>query len=188
MSRATLPPPEVCDEHLVAQTQGNQTNSATAFSLLAARYTPLVRQLAARYGGNGIDTDDLAQEGFLGLLAAIRTFSPDQSACFRTYASVCIRNRIISHLRKQTAAPAPLPDAPEAEPQADPISRLIDQEAAAALQAQLKSLLSAMEYQILLMHLRSFSYQEMASRLHTTPKAIDNAWQRVRRKCRHLLA
>ena len=187
MSKATLFSPDVCDEQLVEQTQGNQTNSAAAFSLLVARYTPLVRHIAAHYSANTSDVDDLAQEGFLGLLAAIRTFSSQQSAAFRTYASVCIRNRIISHLRKQTAAVA-LAETPDTEPQADPISRLIDREAATALQARLKQLLSPFEYQILLMHLSSYSYQEMASKLQTTPKAIDNAWQRVRRKCRKLLA
>lgn len=183
-------PTESENVQLVKQAQSGTPEGDAAFSLLIARHTPLVHALATRYACDAFDTEDLSQEGFLGLMSAIRTFCPDKAASFRTYASVCVRNRIISHLRKQTSLPTAQQEQliQQEKPQADPMLQLIEQEAAGALQNRLKQLLSPFEYQILLMHLCSFSYQEMAQRLQTTPKAVDNAWQRIRRKCDQLLA
>ena len=188
MAEKALLPVNGSDEQLLSRAHEDPAAGGAAFSLLMARYTPLVQSLAAQY--SKADRDDLAQEGFLGLLAAMQTFQPQKAACFRTYATVCIRNRMISLLRRQHTQPACVQDPDDAAEVTlpDPASQLIDRESAAALHTKLRSVLSALEYKVLMLHLSSYSYEEIAQRLQIPVKAVDNAWQRVRRKCLSLLA
>ena len=66
--------------------QGNPQAEAE----LVGRYGWLVRACARPLFLAGGDSEDLIQEGFLGLLTAIRSFNPGRDAAFRTFAEICI--------------------------------------------------------------------------------------------------
>ena len=66
---------------------------------LVIRYNRLVRGCARPYFLAGGDSEDLIQEGMVGLLAAIREYDPSKAASFRTYAEVCIKNRLLSVIK-----------------------------------------------------------------------------------------
>ena len=66
---------------------------------LVTRYYSMVRSCARPLFLLGGDSEDLIQEGMLGLLQAIRRFDRTKEASFHTFAEVCIRNRIFSVLR-----------------------------------------------------------------------------------------
>ena len=66
---------------------------------LVMRYNRLVRVCARPYFLAGGDSEDLIQEGMVGLLNAIREYDPGKGSSFRTYAETCIRNRILSAIR-----------------------------------------------------------------------------------------
>ena len=66
---------------------------------LALRYNRVVRKYARPLFLAGGDSEDLIQEGMLGLLKAIREYDPTRAASFRTYAEICIRNRMISAIK-----------------------------------------------------------------------------------------
>ena len=66
---------------------------------LVSRYNRLVRQLARPYFLAGGDSDDLVQEGMIGLIYGVREYDAGKSASFRTYAETCIRNRLYSAVR-----------------------------------------------------------------------------------------
>ena len=66
---------------------------------LVIRYNRLVRVCARPYFLAGGDSEDLIQEGMVGLLAAIREYDPSKAASFRTYAEVCIKNRLLSVIK-----------------------------------------------------------------------------------------
>ena len=66
---------------------------------LVIRYNRLVRVCARPYFLAGGDSEDLIQEGMVGLLAAIREYDPSKTASFRTYAEVCIKNRLLSVIK-----------------------------------------------------------------------------------------
>ena len=72
---------------------------AAAEETLIDRYARLVRICARPFFLAGGDSEDLTQEGMLGLLSAIRRFDPKGSTPFRTFAEVCIRNRIIGAVK-----------------------------------------------------------------------------------------
>ena len=183
------------DEQLCAQVAAGDRSAEEA---LVLRYGRLVRMCARPFFLAGGDSEDLIQEGMLGLLAAIREFRPDRGARFSTYAQLCVRRRIISAVRDAAGGKhAPLNDYVSLEPSllladleaspGNPESVVIHQEALRALEAAIASQLTQLEAQVLAHFLEGSSYGEIAEAVGRSPKSVDNAVQRIRRKvARHL--
>ena len=93
----SLPDEEIC---LLAG-----AGNAAAEEELVRRYGRLVRACARPLFLAGGDSEDLFQEGMLGLLTAIRSFEGGRDASFRTFAEICIRSRLYSAVRQITALP-----------------------------------------------------------------------------------
>ncbi len=178
------------DERLLQDTQLPIRLAAAgdeeAFALVMQRMTPLIHTQVSRYRHAGTEDEDLAQEALLGLLAAIRSYRPEGGAAFTTYATTCIRHRLLSVVRR--SGPRALCEQPLEEDMvltdtvSDPALRLQEQEEATALLERLRQRLTPLEYQVLLLRLSDCSYVEIATRLHIGKKAVDNAVQRLRRK------
>lgn len=186
------------DEELQALAKGG---CGAAEELLAERYVRLVRVCARPYSLRGGDSEDLTQEGMLGLLSAIREYDPDKGAAFKTYAEICIRNRIQSALRsasRKKHAPlndrVPLDEVLSDETQAlgaryfqrSPEEQVLARETENEFLSAYSRSLSRLEAQILPLYLAGLSYQEIASRIGKDVKAVDNAVQRIRRKLARL--
>ncbi len=138
---------------------------------------------------NRADADDLAQEALLGLHAAAMHFRADGGASFSTYARVCVRNRLRSAVTALFSPETPHDDARLFDEIERDITAVIDpgewvsnREEDAAYLDRLKLALSSLEYRVLMCHLSAYTYDEIASLLGISPKAVDNALQRVRRK------
>ena len=86
------------DEILSNAQSGNKIQTEA----LIMQYTPLVESIASKYTSSPLESEDLVQEGMIGLLAAIKSYDKSKGAAFRTYASVCIDNSIQTSLRKFT--------------------------------------------------------------------------------------
>ena len=157
-----------------------------AFALLVHRMMPLIHAQIHSCRCAGVEDEDLAQEALMGLLAAVRTYREDGGAAFTTYATACIRHRLLSVARRYGALTdheVPIEDSPDLpDTAADPALRLQEQEELEGLLERLRTRLTDKEYQVLLLRLRDCSYAEIAARLGITPKAVDNAVQRMRRK------
>lgn len=170
-----------------------------AEEILVLRYTRLVRSCSRPFFLTGGDSEDLIQEGMVGLLRAIREFDASKNASFRTFAEVCIRNRLYSVLRAATRDKhAPLNQSvPLDTPFFDgnsytagaselhhgnPEDFFIDQEHARDLLAKVQKQLSEFEAKILGFYLDGLSCGEIAATVGKTPKSVDNAVQRIRRK------
>ncbi len=160
---------------------------------LAARYGWLVKACARPHFLVGGDSEDLIQEGMIGLLSAIRTFQPDRDIRFSTYARVCIHNRIAMALRsaardKHVPLNSALPlfqseglvgDTGKPE---DPESALINREEQEGRLKAISDQLSLFEQRVLALYLKGLSYGEIADSVGKPLKAVDNAVQRIRRK------
>ena len=157
-----------------------------AFGQIVRRMEPLIHDQIHRLRCNGIEAEDLAQEALIGLLAAVRSYRPDGGATFTTYATTCIRHRLLDVLRRsgdKATNEVPLEEDVELpDDSADPALRVQEQAELEGLLARLKERLTPMEYQVLLLRLSNLSYEEIATRLSTNKKAVDNAVQRLRRK------
>ena len=179
-----------------------------AEEVLVMRYNRLVRICARPYFLAGGDSEDLIQEGMVGLLSAIREFSLEKGGLFRTYAETCIRNRIFSAIRAATrdkhtplnhyvSYETPLLDgrtdsysfSASRQSQQNPEELFISKEEFRERLGTLKGQLSGLEADILDLYLHGFSYVEIAQQVMRSPKAVDNAVQRIRRKvARHIIS
>lgn len=175
------------------------TGDHNAEECLAARYSRLVRACARPYFLAGGDSEDLLQEGMIGLLSAIRGFDPAREASFHTYAEVCIRNRLLSAVRmaggekheplnSSVSLEASLYDEipqlyQDRQPLAEsPEELLIGREEWKGRLEALKALLSRFEGAVLELYLDGLSYAEIGAQTGKPLKSVDNAVQRIRRK------
>ncbi len=192
----------LADEQIV-ELSAEGDKAATAFIL--SKYKNLVRARAKMYYLAGADKEDLVQEGMIGLFKAVRDFDATKQASFRGFAEMCIKRQIITAVKTATRLKhAPLnsyvslnksmyQDESErtlvdmlAERDAvDPEEMFLRREKAEALEAEISQKLSALEQTVLSLYLGGMNYQEIAVELGRTPKSIDNALQRMKRKLTH---
>jgi RNA polymerase sporulation-specific sigma factor len=94
-----LPPPLSKEEEEVLL-QKLPTGDETARSLLIERNLRLVVYIARKFENTGINIEDLISIGTIGLIKAVNTFNPEKKIKLATYASRCIENEILMHLRR----------------------------------------------------------------------------------------
>jgi len=192
---------ELEDLQLVIRARNGDPHSMDA---LIRRYTGFVRLKASSYFLAGGDSEDLIQEGLIGLYKAVRDFRSDKETSFRSFAELCITRQIITAIKTATRFKhAPLntyvsfsqtPAGQESEgdctlgdalpgPSVDePSIVVISTEELQSLVFCLGTGLSKLESDALRLYLEGSSYEEMADRLGVDTKTIDNALQRVKRK------
>jgi len=176
------------DESLCEQVrQGNRD----AEEVLASRYHRLVRAISRPYFLAGGDSEDLLQEGMLGLIKAMREYDAQQGASFATFAEVCIRRRLYTVLKssasgKHQALNQALPLNPTfvdlASAQHDPEFLLIDRETTTDMLNRIRKQLSSFESKILEHFLDGLTCREISQAVGKSPKSVENAVQRIRRK------
>ena len=203
-SEKTPQPLDQCSDETLCQLVAG--GSREAEEALVTRYNRLVRTCARPFFLIGGDSEDLTQEGMVGLIKAVREYDPAKAASFRTFAEICIRSRLYSVLRaaardKHAALNQSVPlDTPFFDSnsytsgtsqlaQQNPEESLIDREHTAALLAGVRKQLSEFEAKILGYYLDGLSCREIAETVGRPPKSVDNAVQRIRRKvARQLLS
>jgi RNA polymerase sporulation-specific sigma factor len=175
-----------------------------ALDILIRRYTGFVRLKASSYFLAGGDSEDLLQEGLIGLYKAVRDFRPDKETSFRSFAELCVTRQIITAIKTATRfkhaplntyvsfshTPAgqdgdgdcTLGDALPGPGVNDPSICVISTEELQSLVVCLGTGLSRLESDALRLYLEGSSYEEMAEELGCDTKTIDNALQRVKRK------
>jgi RNA polymerase sporulation-specific sigma factor len=175
-----------------------------ALDALIRRYTGFVRLKASSYFLAGGESEDLIQEGLIGLYKAVRDFRPDKETSFRSFAELCVTRQIITAIKTATRykhgplnayvsfsqTPAgqdgdgevTLGDALPGPSVDDPSVCVISTEELQSLVFCLGTGLSKLESEALRMYLEGSSYEEMANLLGCDTKTIDNALQRVKRK------
>ena len=184
------------DEQLCVLCSGGNRD---AEEILVGRYHRFVRSCARPYFLAGGDSEDLLQEGMFGLIKAMREYDPGRDASFQTFADTCIRNRLYSVLKAASSGKhlplnqsVPLnPSLFDANPsfaQVDPEVLLIDREKAASLLQSTRKQLSEFEVKILGYYLDGLTCREIAETVGKSPKSVDNAVQRIRRKVARYLS
>ena len=168
-----------------------------AEEILVKRYNRLVRQLARPFYLAGGDSDDLIQEGMIGLICAVREYDGQRAASFRTFAEICIRNRLYSAVRaaardKHTPLNQSVPlEMPFFDGQSscfgamageNPEDLIIGRERVQDALSDVRKQLSDFEAKILGYYLDGLTIREMAKAVSRSPKSVDNAVQRIRRK------
>lgn len=187
----------ISDEELIARLRDGET---IIEDYLMEKYKGLVRQKARAMFLIGGDTDDLIQEGMIGLFKAVRDFQPGREATFATFARMCIDRQIYSAIQnsnRQKHLPLNSYVSLNQEDESSPIWELsvenpeeiiIDQETTRDLQRKISDYLSPMENKVLDLYLKGEGYVEIGRILGKSPKSIDNALQRIRAKIREVIS
>jgi RNA polymerase sporulation-specific sigma factor len=191
---------QVDDGYLIALAK---QGDPTSYDRLVRRYYGFVRLKASSYFLAGGDSDDLIQEGLVGLYKAIRDFRPDRESSFRNFAELCITRQIITAVKTATRNKhTPLnqyvsfsqspTSTTEGEPTLDevipgptvhdPVNQVISSEELRSLVACLSTALSELEARVLALYLDGHSYEHVGERIGCDTKTVDNALQRVKRK------
>ncbi len=175
------------DEMLLVEIQGG---NESAIDEMILRYRYVVEAIANKYINSPLEKDDLIQEGMIGLLAAIKSYSSDKGAKFITYASRCINNSVQTAISKFSRI-KDIPQASIIELDEDIYNgqiglsaedEFLAKESVTLLIDTLYEELSKFENEVLRLHIVGCSYNEIANKLGKNPKAIDNAMQRIRKK------
>lgn len=166
-----------------------------AVNLIIKKYRSAVEAAAAKIQNSPLDKDDLIQEGMIGLLAAIKSYDHGKGAKFSTYCFTCISNSIQTALRKLSRKK----DIPEnnvvpleeefvgsSSAYTSAEDSFLAQESVSLLSSLLNNNLSKFENSVLRLHMIGCSYSEIGERLGKSPKAIDNALQRIRKKLKEV--
>ncbi|MDI9474870.1 MAG: RNA polymerase sporulation sigma factor SigH [Bacillota bacterium] len=189
---------QMTDEELVALAQSGETQ---AEEYLIRKYERMVQVWSRPYFLQGAEDDDLLQEGRIGLFKAIRDFNHGSSN-FWSFAKLCIIRNIISAIKGTTRqkhiplnsytslyksvydseGDRALLEVITDNKVVDPEAIVIDREKLKSTKYFISMALSEFEYKVFILYLNGLSYKEMAERLHTHTKSVDNALCRVKSK------
>ncbi len=182
---------------------------ADAMDYLMRKYRGMVKQEARKMYLIGSDEEDLIQEGMIGLFQAIRSYEREHDASFASFARLCVRRQMYSAVtasnrkkhqplntyvsfdepvfvenarrngyKEQTIEDMIFAD----ERDTNPEKIMLDREQAGMIESVIVERLTSYEKKVLNLYLEGRSYDDIASELNRTRKAIDNAIQRIRKK------
>jgi len=184
------------DKELYELISAAQSGGRSAEERLINECRALVKSRARSLFLAGGDTDDLIQEGMIGLLAAIRDYDPDKGSFF-AFAQLCVSRRIMSAVKAAARDKhKPLNEYISFGPpgggsvllyvpvSSEPEAALIDKENYLSLEKKIRELLTPLESDVLKRYLSGEPYQEIAEALNKDVKAVDNALSRIKRKLR----
>lgn len=184
------------DESLVERFRGG---SREALDQLMVRYKDRVRRSARALYLIGGDTEDLIQEGMIGLFKAIRDYRGDKEASFYTFAQLCVDRQMYNAIQSSTRQKhQPLNsyismNGEEWETQLgskteqSPETIIIAQENAVQMEEKIRKQLSTFENEVLTLYLDGNNYQQIGEKMNKSSKSIDNALQRIKGKVRESL-
>lgn len=197
---------ECSDEELIARLRDGQDE---IMDYLMDKYKHLVRKKAKVMFLIGGDTDDLIQEGMIGLFKAVRDYDCGRDASFYTFADLCISRQMYTAVQaSKRLKHSPLNsyvslyerssegtdneeknliEALAARTQMSPEELFLDKERVEDLERAIETELSSFEKQVLDLYLTGMSYTQIAKVLGRDEKSTDNALQRLKSKIRRLV-
>lgn len=160
------------------------------------RYRNTITKYSRGFYLIGGDVEDLIQEGMIGLYKAIKSYDPNKSASFATFANLCIKRQIQSAVRNAStqknlvlSSAVPITDEENDElgiflisDGLSPEQVLANRQVYAELKAAFAKKLSPLEHTVLRFYLQGLSYQQIADKTGQTKKSIDNALSRIKKK------
>lgn len=191
--------PELTDEQLVNLAQDGDE---IAEEFLIRKYKDVVRSKAHQYFMVGADSEDIVQEGMIGIFKAIRSYNKTKPASFHTFAEICINRQIITAIKRATrlkhsplntsvSLNKPLSDTEpdttleetlSSNSNTDPEALFLLKEEMDYIEGNGAEIFSDLELSVWNEYLKGKSYLQIAEITGKSPKAIDNAIQRTKRK------
>jgi RNA polymerase sporulation-specific sigma factor len=173
-----------------------------ALNYIMDKYKNFVFSKAKPFFIVGAEKEDIVQEGMIGLYKAIKGYDESKEVTFRVFADLCIRRQIMTAIKSATRqkhiplnsylslnkaafdedGDRTVMDMLDMETVPDPLDTITSRETYENLEMQMNELLSDFEQKVLNEYLNGCSYYEIATRLDSHVKAVDNAVQRIKKK------
>jgi RNA polymerase sporulation-specific sigma factor len=193
------------DEELVILAKNGDEDSE---EFLIRKYKAAIKGKANLYYIVGADKEDLMQEGMIGIFKAIKSYQNSKQASFYTFANLCINRQIITaiktagrlkHLPLNTSISLNNPiegehtdktigELIQSDSNSDPEAMLLLKETLQVIEGKNQEILSDLEVRVMDEYMHGKSYLEISEIIEKTPKAVDNAVQRIRKKLAIYLA
>ena len=190
---------EMTDEDLVNKIKGGDKSAQNA---LFERYKDIVNMKANKFYIIGAEREDMAQEGLIGLYKAIKSFDSTKQNSFKTFANLCIERQLITAIKssnRQKHIPlnssfslnlsaydegdnTEVLEVLDTKTAEDPLDTITKKEYFEYVENKIDESLSSFEKQVLNRYIQGESYNDIAERLDTPIKSVDNAIQRIRKK------
>ena len=181
----------ISDEKLIERMRNGEKEIA---EYLIDKYKGLVRRKARAVFLVGGETDDLVQEGMIGLFKALQDYDPDREASFQTFARLCVERQLYTAVRSaQRQKHMPLNGYVSlsedeqvlfASEQTEPESYLIARESQESMTRRVREALSPLENRVLTDYLRGMPNEAIAVDIGRPSKSVENALHRIRVKIR----
>lgn len=176
------------DEALVIKAQKGDNAAA---ELLLRRYMNTVRARARGFFLVGGETDDLVQEGMIGLYSAIGAYREEEGKSFKNFAYLCVTRHILDAVKRSSRRKnVPLntslslsdPELSGFAGEENPEDFLLLDESRTEFRIKLMKELSDFEFRVVTMYLEGMSYVQICEATGKDLKSIDNALARSKRK------
>ena len=192
---------DISDEELVKLIK--QNNNKEALEYLLDKYKDLVNMKVGKYFIIGAEREDMIQEGMIGLYKAVQNFEGDKQSSFKSFANMCIERQMITAIKtsnRQKHMPLngylslnssageedddgkDLMEIFNANLIEDPLETITKKEYYKNIENTIDKSLSEFEKQVLKRFINGESYEQIATKLDTQAKSVDNAIQRIRKK------
>lgn len=195
------------DEEIIENVREGE---ASGMDELFERYKNVVRSIASTMYLIGGETEDLIQEGMIGLFKAVQEYDPGRDASFGTFARLCITRQIYSAVKAsgrkkhiplntyvslyeetkdedESGRSVEVQDMLRASDATEPEQVVLSNEKSEEIERAIDEELSSFEKNVLELFVTGMSYSEIADVLGKNEKATDNAIQRIRGKLRKAL-
>ena len=176
---------QLTDEALVLAAKADKPH---AMETLLLRYAGMVRRIARGYFLSGGDTDDLVQEGMIGLYSAVVDYKGGDMQ-FKSFAYLCIMRRILDAVKasgREKNRPlnnyVSLLEESVGLAQKDPLQTMIDRENDEEFFRRMNEVLSDLEFRVLMLYMKGLSTAEICTITKKNEKGVDNALQRSKKK------
>ncbi len=184
------------DEELIER---YREGDEAAADYLMEKYKNLVRSKASTMFILGGDTQDLIQEGMIGLFKAVRDYDAGRDACFFTFAQLCVSRNIFTAVQKsgrKKNAPLNYYVSIYGQETTDdtglgigsikdnPENIMISKERLEQVEQAIETELSSLERQVIELRMTGMGYDEISRVLGRDSKSVDNALQRIKSKLR----
>lgn len=184
---------------LSRQVADAKSGDAKALNAIIEFFTPKITSLIGSFSIATNERDDVCQECLIALCDAVNGYNDNMGTEFATYANVCIRNCIISSIRKlnrkknrnlanyvslDQSGEDDSPDTYILPTLSGPEEQLVEKESYESFLSFADSVLTSLEKRIFELYILGYSYHEISDALKKPVKSVDNAVYRIRTKLR----
>lgn len=188
------------DEDLIQKIKSGDND---ALNFLINKYKEVVNMKVSRYFIIGAEREDITQEGLIGLYKAIKSYDGEKQNSFKSFANLCIERQLITAIKssnRQKHMPlnsylslnmsaydnedddTSIYDVFDANVIEDPLDTITKKEYYKNVENVIEKSLSTFEKQVLHELVNGNSYINIAEKLNSPVKSVDNAIQRIRKK------